>query len=117
MSIDSPIEYIALISIIIHKAQNDLDMCTKQISTMDQQIHRLLVRIENENFNATDGYQFAMTLKTLRRSRRSAKNLTDQLSLLLGNLDVERIERLAQRMENKDHQQRTLAFLPDAPSQ
>lgn len=77
---------------LTNEIHNILVEYNKQLSNIDTQISDVLHFIENENFNAAQGYGYAKKLKQLRTERRRIKREIEPLRLLnsttLKNLSV-----------------------------
>jgi hypothetical protein len=70
---DSAIDYLKQISVIINTADSEYKAFSKQLSLIDLETQDILHIIENENFNAVQGFQLAKQLKEVRVRRRAIK--------------------------------------------
>jgi chromosome segregation ATPase len=62
--------------------KNDINLCNEQLSRTDKAIDQIMHDIEQEDFNAFEGYRVTKALQELRRERRRIKAERTSLDLV-----------------------------------
>lgn len=96
-----------LIEIIVSSIKEvdiEFDRLIKEQSRLDLTQEDLLHLIENDNFNAAEGYFYAKRLKDVRMERRDVKNELEPLASLRDSLHNQKLEfgKIETRVKNID---------------
>jgi len=78
--------YVEEIKNIINSIEDNIKLLNKEIYTLQGKQEDLLHVLENEKFNASDGYKLAKMIQELRAERRNKKNELQTLEILKNNL-------------------------------
>ena len=82
--------------------EDNKDSLVEELSKSDTEISDLLHFLENENFNARDGYKVAKRIKEARQKRRKAKN---GISL------IQTFEQNSNKLINSDNRRMLISIL------
>ena len=106
------IDFLNQISAILNQADCEYKALSKQLSLLDLETQDVLHFIENETFNAAQGFNFAKQLKEIRIKRRAVKQDFELLQIFLSNIDTQNFTRVSKKLQNKIQQNSSLTYSP-----
>ena len=105
-------DYLNRITEVVNQADNEYKALAKQLSRLDLETQDVLHFIENENFNASQGFNLAKQLKEIRIKRRAVKQNLELLQVLLSNIDKPKLASVNKKLQNKTQQYEGCTYSP-----
>lgn len=95
-------EYMNKIRSLVSQINNETEILKKELKKVENVQLDLLHKIEGTNFNASEGYALAYSLKITRNKRREIKNMLANLEIIEElNKNIPKVQSVIQKQVNK----------------